>query len=81
MVRLLMTNNLIKIKESQSQGIREEAEHVWCALVCMDSSQTLCGDSVDDDNLLSVDYKIVARGGITCPICLSIIKEIKAIRL
>ncbi|KIF51026.1 hypothetical protein [Vibrio owensii] len=76
-----MANHLIKITESHSQGVREESEQVWCALASMDTERTLCGDAVDSDNIIKAEFKVVKRGGITCPLCLSVVKQVKAIKL
>lgn len=76
-----MANHLIKIAESHSQGVREESDQVWCALASMDTERTICGDAVDTENIIKAEFKVVKRGGITCPLCLSVIKQIKAIKL
>lgn len=47
-----------------------------------DTDRLLCsGLAMDAAGDIEVDVKLVVRGGITCPQCLSAIRDIKAIRL
>ncbi|RIW17915.1 hypothetical protein DS957_003880 [Vibrio harveyi] len=74
-------NDLIKIIETHSQGKRTSDEQAWCATASADTERTLCGDAIDSCNLIEAEYKTVKRGGITCALCLSVIKHVKAIKL
>ena len=76
-----MAKHLIKIIESHSQGMRDSESLHWCATGSIDTERTLCGDAIDSANLIKAEYKTVKRGGITCPLCLSFIKEVKKIKL
>lgn len=76
-----MANQLIKIIECHSQGVIDTEKQRWCAIADSDTERTLCGDAVDSDNLIEAERKTVKRGGITCPLCLSFIKQVKQIKL
>lgn len=73
-------NKLIKIIENHSQGYRCTDDQCWC-YISDETRTTLCGDDIDSDNIIKAESKTVKRGGITCPLCLDIIKRIKAIKL
>lgn len=76
-----MANNLIKLVETHSQGVIEVDAQVWCATHTSDAERTLCGDAIDELNVIRCLQKTTKRGGITCPLCLDVIRHIKSIKL
>lgn len=72
---------LVKIL-TDSDGEKIE-NPVWCYAVSTDEQRTLCYGQAFGDYQCEVQYSIkeVKTGGITCPRCLSLVREIKSIRL
>jgi len=77
-------NHLVKILSSDSGDPRPKSEQFWhyVHFPCGDPA-TLCQSEYYGPGQSGCDYeeKHTERGGITCPSCLGIIKEIKAIKL
>lgn len=59
----------------------EEVDPEWHVSADFDTSRTLCGYALDGAVAYEAETKIVKKGGITCEKCLSLVKQIKAIKL
>ncbi len=73
-------NDLVKITENQD-GVIDAVDQRWCATVFTDTNRTVCGSTLDAASHYVAESKLVHRGGITCEKCLSVIREIKRIKL
>lgn len=73
-------NHLVKITENYDGDVPEEDQR-WCATVNGDTCRTICGETLDTASHYVAEEKAVKRGGITCNLCLNMIKQIKSIKL
>lgn len=64
-----------------SDSDNDELDSSWHAACSSDTLRTVCGDALDAFGDFELTTKNVDRGGITCKKCLSVIREIKAIKL
>ncbi|PSV27616.1 hypothetical protein [Photobacterium sp. GB-72] len=80
-----MTNELVKIIKNDDGDILPNVEQEWClvdANPSLDVARVLCTQAVlDIDTNAEWEEKSVARGGITCDKCITIIKAYKAVKL
>jgi hypothetical protein len=77
-------NFLVMITKTEDGDIVPEGERKWCVLIdAAGSHMTLCSGEVFGlgEGAAEAQEKQVVRGGITCPICLRIVCDIKSIRL
>jgi len=77
-----MGHHVVKILTSDDGDKREN--RVWCYVVNTDATnRTFCGGEAFGYGESSCEYKdkVVEKGGITCPKCLAMIREIKAVKL
>lgn len=73
-----MANQLVKVIAYEGK----EEQPLWHATMFFDTARTLCGCyALDEAVNHEAEYKEVQRGGITCTLCLSVIKKIKSIKL
>ena len=72
-------NKLIRLHAFDGDPMPND-EH-WCATCSTDTLRTVCGYALDACADYRADTKTVQRGGITCPACIEVIKQIKDIKL
>lgn len=76
-------NLLVKLKSLDDGELIPKEDQVWCLITpYADGPQTFCGGDYfgeGEGGAIGVT-KRVKRGGITCPICIDRIREIKAVR-
>lgn len=78
-----MNHLVMMIKDDDNEIISEEGRK-WCLISSSAGSNvTLCTGEVFEpgEGVAEGISKTVTRGGITCKICLDIIRRIKAVRL
>jgi hypothetical protein len=76
-----MAHNLVKFI-TDDDG--ETMEPLWHFPMCVgDANRALCNGHVFGEGESSAKFavKIVQRGGISCPVCLSILKALKKVKL
>ena len=78
-----LTHKLVKILSSDDGEPRDKHLQYWHWILTDTGNHTLCEGEFFGYGESACEYEIktVKRGGITCPKCLEIIKEIKAIKL
>jgi len=79
-----MSHELVKITQDEDGFTVDKNEQVWClGVVGGGSPMCFCSGQVYGvgEGAALFKVKFVVRGGITCPGCLSSIKEIKSIKL
>lgn len=76
-----MAHELVKILTYEGGEIVNKP--LWHWIQCIDARRSLCEGQAFGMGESDVEYetKTVPRGGITCPKCLEMIKEFKAIKL
>lgn len=72
---------VVKITEDEYGEKRVNAK--WCYVTNIDARRTMCGGEAFGFGESSAKYKTkqLKKGSITCPRCISLIKEIKSIPL
>ncbi|AKJ41760.1 hypothetical protein QQ39_06405 [Pragia fontium] len=79
-----MTNQLVMLTHEEGMLIIPNDERVWCLLYAHSCDLAcLCGKGFCAEGAGATGYKFkeAKRGGITCPDCLRIIRDMKAVRL
>lgn len=76
-----MAHTLVKITSNDDGDKIQNPKWHW--IMTIDADRTLCGGEAFGEGESNAKFKLktLKKGGITCPLCLSIIKEIKAIEL
>lgn len=79
-----MSHELVKILVRESGEAVLPEDQVWCLSWSLaGAAATFCTGEVfgEGEGHAQYETKTVKRGGITCPVCLQTIKEIKSIKL
>lgn len=77
-------NNLVQIISDEDGEFVEPDDRVWClSVVGGGGPMCLCSGLVFGYGEGSATYieKTVKRGGVTCEVCISAIRELKAVKL
>lgn len=74
---------LVRFLSTEDGEEPQGTDKKWHWIISVDASRALCSGQVFGYGESAIDYeiKLVKKGGITCPNCLQMIKEFKAIKL
>lgn len=71
-----------RIMDDDGELCNDPTWHLMGQISYCDTYRLMCtGEAYDSSADLALESKEVKRGGITCKLCMNIVKEIKAIKL